>query len=113
MTDPVETVDVIQADIEAAESACADAPLINPFLPVNRDWLIQAFAKHRTAHTSPVMDELLAALEDMKRAFCNPMMRRALGGYNVPQQIAALAATDAIAKARAQIERLAASGGGK
>lgn len=46
-----------------------------------------------------VATELLSALRAMRRAFCDPMTRRALGGHNEEQMTATLAASAAIAKA--------------
>lgn len=43
--------------------------------------------------------DLLDALVEMRRAFCDPMTRRALGGHNEQQMSATLKATAAIAKA--------------
>jgi len=40
-------ITITEADREAAERAIQQAPLINPFLGSNKQWLIEALAAHR------------------------------------------------------------------
>jgi hypothetical protein len=50
------------------------------------------------AEAADIIEELVGALVEMKRVFCDPMTRRALGGHNEEQMAATLTTSALLTK---------------